>query len=254
MLRPFLPKRCEEMGTMRTIIKKFVSVIVVISLFALHASVAFADFELSPDSLEEMNGAAALVLNVNLNLALQYKKDGKDGKAFAFPASADRIDLMDYSAERLDGIKAYLHDNAGFSGNDFTVDVITGRVKDEKRLQFLLFESTQEILRECGWSVTQTHNPEISYDASTGKVSIARFYLDYYAKCDKKAARAAVEEYTEALIGLLFTAFPDLKFEIIHICWQIPAVNKESLYAATFWCEYGKDGMALPEGSGLIYK
>lgn len=226
---------------------------IVMLMFALLPTAASADFELSPNALEEMNSATALVLNVNLNLAIDYKEDGKDGKAFAFPASSEPIDLMEFSIDRLEGIKSYLLEYTDFEGKDFAVDVITERPKDADRLQFLAYTSVQDILRKCGWRVTQPHNPEAIYDAKTGEVGILRLYLDYYADCDKEKAQAAVEEYTEALIGLLFTAYPDLTIKKLHFCWQIPAINKDSLYAATFFCEYGDDGMVLPAGSGLIY-
>ena len=236
---------------MKKVITILIAICIMVSVLA--GTPAYADFELSPNAMDEMNYATALVLNVNLNLAVSCKEDGIAGKAYAFPASSDPIDLMEFSIDRLEGIKAYLLEYTDFEGEDFELSVVPGRPADAKQLEFPMYKAVQDITRSAGWLVTQTHNPEISYDASTGKLTMARFYLNYYANCDKESARGAVEDYTEALIGLLFTAFPDLTIEKLCFCWQIPAIDKDSLYAAMFFCEYGDDGMKLPAGSGLIY-
>ena len=135
----------------------------------------------------------------------------------------------------------------------FDIDVRNERFSSDDRLAFCFFETTQQLSRSLGWYVTQNHNPELSFDSGQQKLEDAHIYLDYYADCTADEARSVLEEYTDTLIQALQYAFPEIDIEMLYFCWRIPAVDEDSLYAATYSCERINGEIIRGSGSGIIY-
>lgn len=131
---------------------------------------------------------------------------------------------------------------------------ITGSFSSADKIQYSLFSGIQDLSRQAGWNVTQNHNPEVSFDEKRQELSIVRFYLTYYGDCTKSEARTAVEEYSETILQYLLAVYPDVEIDTVNICWMIPAIDDQSLYAATFWCDYDGTDLVLGDGQGIIYK
>ena len=124
----------------------------------------------------------------------------------------------------------------------------------ENEILSSLYSTIQNLSRKAGWNVTQNHNPEISFDENRQELSFVRLYLTYYGDCTKAEARTAVEEYSETILQCLLAVYPDVEIDTVNICWKIPAIDDQSLYAATFWCDFDGTDLILGDGDGIIYK
>ena len=123
----------------------------------------------------------------------------------------------------------------------------------ELSLSFAVYEAFQQAGRELGY-VTQHHNPELKFDPDTQTVDSIHFYLDYYGQCTKEEAVKILEAYTDELIYVINNAFPNVDFEFVGINWKIPAVDEESYYAATYYCNKEDGRIVRGDGGGLIYQ
>ncbi len=136
----------------------------------------------------------------------------------------------------------------------FDIDVYEEDFPTEERIQFCLYETVQDLSRSLGWYVTQNHNPEAFFDVNEQELSSVSYYLDYYADCTASEAQEAVEEYTDTIIEAIQYAFPNIKTDLIIVFWRIPAIDKDSLYAAQFFCENEGGSILRGDGGGLIYQ
>lgn len=124
----------------------------------------------------------------------------------------------------------------------------------EDRACFLIYQSVADIGRQLGY-VMQNHNPELSFNDDFQNISMCRLYMTYYGQSTKDEARILLESYTDDLIVALHDSFPKAEFETIDVNWEVPAVEEENLYAATYRCERDESSgeIVRGDGSGKIY-
>lgn len=136
------------------------------------------------------------------------------------------------------------------------LEILSGFFKDEDSAVFMLFMTMQQLPRSYEWLFAQPHNPEVSYDKETATVKSVNFYLKLYANTEElseEELRSLLEGYVDTICQVIPAVYPDVHFEQINIFWQIPAVSKDSLYAATFFCKHDGDAVVRGDGGGLIY-
>lgn len=129
----------------------------------------------------------------------------------------------------------------------------TDTFSSEAKFAVSIYQMLQKAGRQSG-AFKQNHNPEASFDTETQTAEIVRIYLTYSETCDAASAREVLEEYTDKLIQAIVDSYPNVIFEILDICWQIPSIDKDSLYAATYWCEPVEGAMTRKTARGIIYQ
>ena len=236
------------------IMKKLLSVLLALLLLAGSALA-----EIPYNRLEGLTEADRTILTFNVNLAIEAKENGDTKEKYSYHLN---MDLMDLSLDELLWLFDYLHGNADLpldreesilSRYGITVTVSDEVFRKDDRLAFCLFSTINQAGRAMEY-VTQVNNPEIVLEPDTQRVTSARFYMDCFADGIKDDLRPMIEDYTDALIAVITETYPGLTFDSMMFCWKIPAVDPDSLYTATFWCENGGDGIARGDGSGALYR
>lgn len=139
--------------------------------------------------------------------------------------------------------------------SEIAVTICDENFPTEKRAVFLVYETVADIGRQLGY-VVQNNNPELSFNDNLQNIGMCHLYLTYYGETTKEAARDTLEGYTDDLLDALFEAFPDVEFEKIAVSWNVPAVDEDNLYAASYWCEEDADDNGVldrGDGTGIIY-
>lgn len=234
--------------------KKLLAVLLALLLLAGSALA-----EIPYSRLEGLTEADRTILTFNVNLAIKAKENGETKGKYSYHLN---MDLLDLSLDELLWLFDYLHGNADLpldaeesilSRYGIQITVSDEVFTKENRLVFCLFSTLNQTGRALGY-VTQVNNPEIVLEPDAQRVTSARFYMDCYADGTKNDLRPMVEDYTDALIAVLTETYPGLTFDSMMFCWKIPAVDPDSLYTATFWCENDGNGIARGDGSGALYR
>ena len=167
------------------------------------------------------------------------------------------LDLSDLSAEELQQIKESLNSKDPAGGIEKFIEALSLDVYDkplaENDITYLVYETICDLSDGLEYTV-QNHNPEIEFNQDTQTVHISRLYLTYFGECTKDSAKERLEDYSEKILAGMRYAFPNTNMEVVYICWKVPSVNEDSLYAATYWCENEDGTIALGEGEGFIYQ
>ena len=167
-------------------------------------------------------------------------------------ASITAITLLSGNTYVYGGWFSSLKGSEAATESDIEITVCEEQFSSEKRAEFLIYETVADIGRQLGY-VVQNNNPELSFEDDLQDIGICRLYLTYYGETTKEQARDTLETYTDNMITSLCDTFPNADFEIISVNWEVPAIEEENLYAASYWCEKEDGEIVRGEGSGKIY-
>lgn len=225
--------------------KKIMSCILAFLIVLSLPKSVFAEVDLL-EKTADLSSAEKTILSILIGEAIQRKYNEDPGEYYTPILNED---LMDYSIEELEQIKAMLQSEPKrddpLEGLDITP--CSEKFANEKDLQFSLFKSVYEATGQLDWLVsplvTRDGNPELSFDSKNQEIKYARFYLSYYGNVDKDEARGNVEEYTDRLAAVLSALYPNISADMVCFFWKIPVINKDSLYSASFF--YHTEGGVL---------
>lgn len=217
--------------------------------------------EISTETLDGLTEADRTILLFNVNTAIARKENGDDSEKYSYHLN---LDLMDLPLEELYWLFDYLHgetdeaytgpqEETPLTRHGITVTPSAEVFKDDTRLTFCLYSTIAETCRALE-NVTQVNNPEIVFDADSQTLSNLRLYMNCYAEGSNDFLRPVVEDYTDTLIAALLETYPGLTFSAIMVNWKIPAINADSLYSASYWCEPENGVMLRGAGTGALYK
>ncbi len=233
--------------------KKVLAVLMVSVVSCITANYAFAFAESSMDRLEDIEYCLGVESEDGITVMerLERVEDelGITNHGGTMPERLDRIE------EEVGVIDANT-DKTSEDENEkehIEFDVIEEKISEDD-IDFSLYRTVNEAGRELGY-VTQMANPEVSFDESKQNLEYARFYVSYFGTCTKEEAQETVESYTDELMYVVQNTYPNISMESLTFFWNIPDINKDSLYAATFFSEEGEDGaLVRKEGFGEIYE
>lgn len=233
---------------MKRLIALFLAVVLCLSI----GITAFAEVpsKLEPVNVVNLNYPERTVLRALLSLAKNQVDSGL-GWPMRWPVgSNDAINLTELTSSEIDSVR----ESATREGEkDFVLEAYPEKFTSADRISFCSFMTVQDIARTLEWTATQHHNPEIMFNADKKEVSAIHLYLNYYGRCTKEEARWILEEWTDIIISILPATMPTINIEAINVNWKIPAINKDSYYAATYFCREKDGAIIRGDGGGLIY-
>ena len=236
--------------------KKIVALVLVFIMLSVSALAA-----VTCEQLDVLSDADKIILKANVGIAIANKENGKDIEKYSYHL---KMDLMELSIEELNWIYEYLNSGTNPKGDELQEETALSRhgieieTSDEvfttdERLVFCLYMTVAHVCDQLGLAV-QTHNPEIFFQPEDQHLTQAFFYINYYANGKKEDLRIEVEEYTDVLLEAIQAAYPRLMIDKMVFCWQIPAIDKDSLYSAMFWCEKQGNVIVRGDGTGVAYQ
>ncbi len=222
------------------------------SALTLSSTSIIASAKYDMNNLNNLSDAQKTILRIELSVFNPEKNP--DGEKYN---SILGVDLYDLSKDELNEIIDFLNEEDTAveieTETHIDFDVFDGQLTSEGSAQFQLYSTVNSACRELEY-MTQTQNPEISFDADTQHLDYARFYISYYADCTKEEAQDALESNTDELLYVVENTFPNVEIDSLVFYYAVPAINKESLYAATYYCNLDEDStLVRGDGSGLIY-
>lgn len=236
--------------------KKIIALVIVLLMLPIEAGA-----EISTEMLDSLSEAEKTILLINVGTAIAKKETGEDGQKYSYHLD---MDLMELTLEELSWLCEYLNgetnlpyespqEDSALTRHGIEIDASDEQFKKSDRLAFCLYMTVADVCDKLGFAV-QTHNPEVNFEPKDQHLTQAYFYINYFAEGHKDDLCAAVEEYTDVLLEAISTAYPSITIDTMVFCWQIPVIDKDSLYSAMFWCENDGNTILRGAGTGAAYQ
>jgi hypothetical protein len=124
----------------------------------------------------------------------------------------------------------------------------------ETDLEFPIYACVQDVCRNLDY-ITQINNPELfSFDPVMQSIGSIHLYLSSYEDIDKLEAQQKFEDYSNQIASAIEYSFPLIDFDVCYVNWNVPSINEDSLYAASYRFEYDGSSFNMESSNGDIYQ
>lgn len=173
------------------------------------------------------------------------------------------VKLLDSQARKIYDYIKYNYTDTGSAEKEETdsentdlpedLPVYSDAFSSEEGIGFPLFECVQKVCHSQDFSA-QILNPEYSLDVDLQKLDYVRVYLSCYADATKEELQSIIENNTDQILSALQYSFPNILFDVVSINWKIPVIDEDSLYSASYWCEFNDGSVERGDGIGELYQ